>query len=67
MSLVAAYGIGALIAGKVLAKVGLFKLILGALIAGKKFVIIALVALGAFLKKLFWGRKKEEIEPSAAE
>jgi hypothetical protein len=33
VSLVAAYGIGALIAGKVLAKVGLFKLILGALIA----------------------------------
>jgi uncharacterized membrane-anchored protein len=64
---VAAYGIGALIAGKVLAKVGLFKLLMGALIAGKKFVIIALVALGAFLKKLFWGRKKEEIEPSAAE
>jgi uncharacterized membrane-anchored protein len=64
---VAAYGIGALIAGKVLAKAGLFKLILGALIAGKKFVIIALAALGAFLKKLFSGRKKEEVEPSVAE
>jgi uncharacterized membrane-anchored protein len=64
---VAAYGIGALIAGKVLAKAGLFKLIVGALIAGKKFVIIALVALGAFLKRLFSGRKKDEVEPSAAE
>jgi uncharacterized membrane-anchored protein len=64
---VAAYGIGALIAGKVLAKAGLFKLILGALIAGKKFVIIALVALGAFLKRLFSGRKRDEVEPSAAE
>jgi uncharacterized membrane-anchored protein len=64
---VAAYGIGALIAGKILAKVGLFKLIIGALIAGKKFVIMALVALGAFLKKLFSGRKKEDPEPSVAE
>ena len=64
---VAAYGIGGLIAGKVLAKAGLFKLLLGALAAGKKFVIIALVALAAFLKKLFWGRKKEEVEATPAE
>jgi uncharacterized membrane-anchored protein len=64
---VAAYGIGALIAGGVLAKVGFFKLLLGALIAGKKFVIVALVALGAFLKKLFSGRRKEETGPSAVE
>src|SRR5262249_41730642 len=64
---VAAYGIGALIAGTVAAKAGLFKLLLGALIAGKKFVIIALAALAAFLKKLFSGRRKEETEPSAAE
>jgi len=64
---VAAYGIGALIAGTVAAKAGLFKLLLGALIAGKKFVIIALAALGAFLKKLFSGRRKKETEPSAVE
>ena len=64
---VAAYGIGALIAGGLLAKAGVFKLLIGALIAGKKFVILALVALGAFLKKLFSGRRKEETEPSAAE
>jgi uncharacterized membrane-anchored protein len=67
MDKVAAYGIGGLIAGKILAKAGLFKLLLGALVAGKKFVIIALVALGAFLKKLFVGRKKEEPDPTAAE
>jgi uncharacterized membrane-anchored protein len=67
MDKVAAYGIGGLIAGKILAKVGLFKLLLGALAAGKKFVIVALVALAAFLKKLLWGRKKEEPEPTAAE
>jgi uncharacterized membrane-anchored protein len=64
---VAAYGIGALITGGILAKAGFFKLLLGALIAGKKFVILALAALGAFLKKLFSGRKKEEAEPSATE
>jgi len=43
------------------------QLLLGALIAGKKFVILAFVALSAFLKKLFSGRRKEETEPSAAE
>jgi uncharacterized membrane-anchored protein len=52
----AAYGIGALIAGKVAAKAGLFKLLLGALIAGKKFVVVGLIALGALLKKLLSGR-----------
>jgi uncharacterized membrane-anchored protein len=67
MDKVAAYGIGGLIAGKLLAKAGLFKLLLGALVAGKKFVIVALIALAAFLKKLFWGRKKEDPEPTAAE
>lgn len=56
---VAAYGIGALVAGKVLAKVGLFKIILGALLAGKKFVILGLAALGAFLKRLFKGKPSE--------
>jgi uncharacterized membrane-anchored protein len=64
---VAAYGIGALVAGTLLAKAGLFKLLIGVLIAGKKFVIIALVALGAFLKKLFTGRRKDETGPTAAE
>lgn len=49
----AAYGIGALIAGKVAAKVGFFKLLLGLIVAGKKFVILGVVALAAFLGKLF--------------
>ncbi len=65
---VAAYGIGALIAGKIAVKAGLFKLLLGALIAGKKFVIVALVAIAAFLKKLLSGRgKEEEAAPSITE
>ena len=54
----AAYGIGALVAGKVAAKVGLFKLILGALLAAKKLVIVAVVAVGGLIAKLL-GRKKD--------
>ena len=47
---VGAYGIGALIAGKVVAKTGL---IAAALIFLKKFWIILIVGAGALLKKLF--------------
>lgn len=61
---VAAYGIGALIAGKLVAKAGLFKLLLGVLIAGKKFVVLGLAALGAFLKRLFSGRSANEDTPA---
>jgi len=56
---VAAYGIGALIAGKVAVKAGLFKIILGALIAAKKLVIVGLAAVGAFIKRLLGGKKEE--------
>jgi uncharacterized membrane-anchored protein len=52
---VAEYGLAALIAGGVAAKVGFFKGIWIAALAAKKFIIIGLVALGAFLKKI-WGR-----------
>ncbi len=53
---VAAYGIGALVLGGIAAKAGLFKVILVALLAAKKFVIIGAVALFSFFKKLF-GKK----------
>lgn len=59
----AAYGIAALIAGKVAAKAGLFKLLLGVLIAGKKFLVVAVLAVVAFLRKLF-GRKSDASEGS---
>ena len=49
----AAYGIGALVAGKVAAKVGFFKLILGALIAAKKLIFVAVAAVGGILARLF--------------
>lgn len=54
---VAAYGIGGLIAGKVAMKVGLFKGLWLAILAGKKFFIIGAIAVGAFVFRLF-GRKK---------
>ena len=61
---VAAYGIGALVAGKVAAKAGLFKLLLSAIVAAKKLVIIAVIGLAALLKKVFSGRA--EPKPQAA-
>lgn len=54
---VAAYGLGALIAGKVAAKVGLFATILLFL---KKLWIFLLLGIGAFIKKLFGRKNKEE-------
>lgn len=56
---VAAYGIGALVAGKVAAKVGLFKFIVAGLVAAKKLVVVAFLAVAAFFKRLF-GRKTGE-------
>ena len=50
---VAAYGIAALVAGGIAAKFGLFKLLWIGLLAAKKFVIIAAIAVAAFVKKLF--------------
>lgn len=50
---VAEYGIGALIAGGVAAKMGLFKTLWVAIIAGKKFIIMAFVAIAAWAVN-FW-------------
>ena len=50
---VAAYGIAALVAGGIAAKMGLFKALLVGLLAAKKFVIIGVIAVAAFIKKLF--------------
>jgi uncharacterized membrane-anchored protein len=54
---VASYGIAALVAGGVAAKLGLFKGLWIFLLGAKKFVIIGVVALGALLRKLF-GKNK---------
>ena len=50
---VAAYGIGALVAGQVAAKAGFFKLLLGGLVAMKKFVVLLFVGAAAFIRRLF--------------
>jgi uncharacterized membrane-anchored protein len=63
---VAAYGIGALIAGKVAAKAGLFKLLLVFLAKGWKLLIIAIPLIGFLVKKLLSGRRKEEPAATSA-
>jgi uncharacterized membrane-anchored protein len=67
MDKVAAYGIGGLIAGKLAAKAGLFKLLLVFAAKFWKLLIIAAVALGVLAKKLISGRRKKEPAPGIAE
>jgi uncharacterized membrane-anchored protein len=57
----AAYGLGALVAGGVAAKLGFFAKLLAFVVAAKKLIIVGVVALGGMLFKLFKGRK----EPAA--
>lgn len=57
---VAAYGITGLVAGKVAAKVGLFKLLIGFVLAAKKFVVLGAIAALAFFRQLF--KKKNPAE-----
>jgi uncharacterized membrane-anchored protein len=54
----AEYGLGALIAGGVAAKLGLFAKFGAILLAAKKFVIMGVVALGGLLARVF-GKKKD--------
>ncbi|HXC01089.1 MAG TPA: DUF2167 domain-containing protein [Opitutaceae bacterium] len=62
---VATYGIAALIAGGILAKAGMFKLLWVGLLAAKKFVVIAILALVGYVKKLL-GIKSEKKPAIAA-
>jgi len=55
----AEYGLGALIAGGVAAKLGLFAKLGAFLLMFKKFIIIGVLGLGALIAKLL-GRKKDE-------
>lgn len=55
----AEYGLGALIAGGVASKLGLFGKLFALLVAFKKLIIVGLIAVGGFIAKLF-GKKKEE-------
>jgi uncharacterized membrane-anchored protein len=55
---VATYGLAALVAGGIAAKLGFFKLIWVFIVAAWKFIIIGFVAVSAWLKKLFGGKNK---------
>lgn len=56
---VAAYGLAALVAGGIAAKAGLFAKLGIMLLALKKFIIIGLVAVAGFFKKIFGGKSKQ--------
>ena len=60
MDKTAEYGIAALVAGGIAAKTGLFTKLLGLLLAAKKILIAALIALGAFLTKILKSRKNQD-------
>ncbi len=49
----AAYGLAALVAGGVAAKVGLFTKLFAGLLAAKKLLIAGIIGLGAFMSRLF--------------
>jgi uncharacterized membrane-anchored protein len=55
----AEYGLGALIAGGVAAKLGLFAKLGALLLAFKKIILVGIVAIGGGIAKLF-GKKKDE-------
>ena len=55
---VAAYGLAALVVGGIAVKAGLFKLLIPVLLAAKKFLIIGVVAVAGFFKRLFKGGEK---------
>lgn len=54
---VAAYGLAALVGGGIAAKTGLLAKLGALLLAGKKFIVLIFVALAAFARKLFGGKK----------
>lgn len=60
---IAAYGLGALILGGVAAKAGLFKGLIVLIIAGKKFIIIAAIAIGGFFARFY--RKLKKSKPAS--
>lgn len=64
---VATYGLAALVLGGIAAKAGFFKLLLVGILAAKKFVILAAIAVAAYFKKLYrkWtGREPEGGSPT---
>jgi hypothetical protein len=63
----ATYGIAGLIAGAAAAKAGLFKLLWVGILAFKKVILVGVIALGAFLKRLIAGRSAKTAAAGAAQ
>ena len=59
----ATYGLAALVTGGIAAKLGFFKLLWVGLLALKKFVVIGVVALSTWVKKLFGRQKPQQLPP----
>lgn len=57
---VAKYGIAALIAGGVLAKKGVLAVLLGVLLAAKKFIIFIVLGIAGFFRRLLGGKNKQQ-------
>ena len=62
----AAYGLAALVAGGIAAKAGLFAKLGLILLAAKKFVVLAVVAIGAAIKKLFGSKDNNKRGPTVS-
>jgi uncharacterized membrane-anchored protein len=62
---VAAYGIGALVAGKLAAKAGLLAKFAPLLLVFKKYAIVLVIGAGAMLKRFFGGRRENLTEELA--
>lgn len=62
----ATYGLAALVAGGIAVKTGLFKMLWVSIIALKKFIIIAFVAIGAAVKKFLNRIRGRKTEPTPA-
>jgi uncharacterized membrane-anchored protein len=60
----AAYGVAALVAGGIAAKAGLFAKLGVILLAAKKFIILVVAAVGAWVRKLFGGKDKNKPGPT---
>ncbi|MEJ2004683.1 MAG: DUF2167 domain-containing protein [Cyclobacteriaceae bacterium] len=58
----AAYGIGALVAGKIAAKSGFLKIAMGVLAKGWKFIRLLFAGIAAYVRKIWLGKKIKEKE-----
>jgi uncharacterized membrane-anchored protein len=63
----AEFGVAGLVLGGIAVKAGLLKVLLAALAAGWKFILVGFGAVGAFLSRFFKNKRKEKAEAAKAE